>query len=229
MAEPDVRLDRLLRAARKIKRLRARAERWGTESLEEHFRRLQALRLPELPLVMRDHDPEWANFFAREKERLLEEPGVAALDVQHFGSTSIPPLPAKDIIDFYVAVEGPAVTPEREAAFARLGYELYGNSPVDPRAVWFWRTSGRTSGHTSDQCAYAAHVCERDRPWMTTVVNFRDFLRSHPEDRERYAEAKQRLAAEEGQDFLGYSVGKLALIGEVNEKAEAWIAAGRPV
>ena len=220
MAEPDVRLDRLLRAARKIKRLRARAERWGSESLEEHFRRLQALRLPELPLVVRGHDPEWADLFAREKERLLAAPGISAVDVQHFGSTSIPPLPSKDIIDFYVAVEGPAVTREREAAFAQLGYENYGNSPVDPQAVWFWKTGGR--------CVYAAHVCERDRPWMSTVVNFRDFLRSHPDERERYAEAKQRLAAEEGQDFLGYSVGKLALIGEVNEKAEAWIAAGRP-
>ena len=212
-------LDRLMHTMKAVKRLRGRFESWGVETVEEHFRRLRSLRLPGLPLVVREHDPEWADLFAREKERLLEELGDSALDIQHFGSTSIPPLPSKDIIDFYVAVEGRMVTPAQEEAFAKLGYENYGNSPVDPLAVWFWRITER--------CAYAVHVCERGRPWMSTVVNFRDYLRVHPEERERYAEAKQRLAAEEGQDFLGYSVGKLALIGEVNEKAEAWISAGR--
>ena len=213
------RFDRLMETVRAVKRLRAKVERWGTETVEEHFRRLRSLRLPDLPLAVREHDPAWAELFAGERERLLASL-EAVVDIQHFGSTSIPPLPSKDIIDLYVAVEGPAVTPEREAAFVRLGYRLYGNSPVDPQAVWFWRTGGT--------CAFAAHVCERSRPWMKTVVNFRDFLRSHPMERSRYAEAKLRLAAEKGQDFLGYSVGKLALISEVNEKAEAWVAARRP-
>lgn len=213
------RFDRLMQTVRAVKRLRAKVERWGAESVEEHFRRLRALRLPDLPLTVREHDPAWAEIFAREKNRLLEAL-ESVVDIQHFGSTSIPPLPSKDIVDFLVAVEGPVLTPERVQAFARLGYESYGNSPVDPEAVWFWNIGGN--------CAFAAHVCEHGRPWMTTVVNFRDFLRSHPMERSRYAEAKLRLAAEKDQDFLGYSVGKLALISEVNEKAEAWVAARRP-
>jgi GrpB-like predicted nucleotidyltransferase (UPF0157 family) len=216
---PDPRLERLMQTVRAVKRLRAKVERWGAETVEEHFRRLRTLRLPDLPLTVREHDPTWAAIFAREKDRLMESL-ESVVDIQHFGSTSIPTLPSKDIIDLLVAVQGPALTLEREQAFARLGYEAYGNSPVDPQAVWFW--------HTGGNCAFAAHVCEHGRPWMTTVVNFRDFLRSHPAERARYAEAKLRLAAEEGQDYLGYSVGKLALIGEVNEKAAAWIAAGRP-
>lgn len=213
-------LDRLMHTMKAVKRLRGRFESWGGETVEEHFRRLRGLRLPELPLVVREHDPEWGGLFARERERVQAGLGGSALDVQHFGSTSIPPLPSKDIIDFYVALDGPADTPAREEAMARLGYESYGNSPVDPQALWFWRIT--------DRCAYAAHLCEQGRPWMRTVVNFRDFLRVHPEERELYAAAKRGLAAEAGQDFLGYSVGKLALIGDVNEKAEAWIAAGRP-
>lgn len=210
---PD-RLDRLMETMKAVKHLRRRFENWGSETVEEHFRRLRDIRLPELKLAVRGHDPEWASLFAAEKARLLAVLGDS-VDVQHFGSTSIPPLPSKDMIDFYVAMEDPPVE-----TFAALGYEHYGNSPVDPQTVWFWKTG--------DRCAYVAHVCERGRPWMATVVNFRDYLRAHPEERTRYAEAKQRLAAEQGQDFLGYSVGKLALIGEVNEKAVAWIAAGRP-
>lgn len=209
------RIDRLMETMKAVKQLRRRFDRWGSETVEEHFRRLRGIRLPDLKLSVREHDPEWATLFAAEKERLLPALGVEPDDVQHFGSTSIPPLPSKDMIDFYVAMDDPPVE-----TFAALGYELYGNSPVDPQAVWFWKTEGR--------CVYVAHVCERGRPWMSTVTRFRDYLRAHPGERQRYAEAKQRLAAEQGQDFLGYSVGKLSLIGEVNEKAEAWIAAGRP-
>jgi GrpB-like predicted nucleotidyltransferase (UPF0157 family) len=216
--EPD-RIDRLMETMKAVRQLRRRFERWGSETVEEHFRRLRGIRLPDLELAVREHDPEWAALFAAEKERLLPVLGAAAEDVQHFGSTSIPSLPSKDMIDFYVGMEAPPLE-----SFASLGYESYGNSPVDPQAVWYWNTSGKTGG----RCVYVAHVCERGRPWMSTVVSFRDYLRAHPEERSRYAEAKQRLAAEQGQDFLGYSVGKLSLIGEVNEKAAAWIAAGRP-
>ncbi|MES1240998.1 MAG: GrpB family protein [Acidobacteriota bacterium] len=211
---PD-RIDRLMETMKAVKQLRRRFESWGSETVEEHFKRLRGLRLPDLKLAVRDHDPEWAALFAAEKERLSTALGLAPEDIQHFGSTSIPPLPSKDMIDFSIAMEEPPVE-----AFTSLGYESYGNSPVDPEAVWFWNTGGH--------CIYVAHVCRPGRPWMATVVSFRDYLRAHPEERTRYAEAKQRLAAEQGQDFLGYSVGKLSLIGEVNEKAAAWIAAGRP-
>ncbi len=216
----DAALRRLVRTARTIKRLRAKIERYGVETVEQTFRRWQALRIPELALAVREHDPEWAGRFARERDRLRPALGKSVVDVQHFGSTSIPPLPAKDIIDFFIAVEGPAITPERVEALRALGYELYGNSPVDPETVWFWRVG--------EGFAFAAHVCEAGRPWLSTVVNFRDFLRSHPEERRLYEEGKRRLAAEDDQDFLSYSVGKMALFSELNDKADAWHAAGRP-
>ena len=217
----DAGLRRLVRTARTVKRLRSQIERYGVETVEQTFRRWQALRLPALALAVREHDPAWAERFAQERDRILPLLGASVVDVQHFGSTAIPPLPAKDVIDFFVAVEGPAVTPERTAAMAELGYELYGNSPVDPETVWFWRTG-------AGSCAFAAHVCRRDRPWLATVVNFRDYLRTHPQERRRYEEGKRRLAAQEDQDFLSYSVGKMALFSELNEKADAWHAAGRP-
>jgi GrpB-like predicted nucleotidyltransferase (UPF0157 family) len=231
-AAADARLNRVLRTARRIKHLRARIERYGVETVEETFRRWQAVRIPELPLVMREHDPAWAELFAEESRRVRERLGPAVLDVQHFGSTSIPPLPSKDIVDLYVVIEGLPDAPERVSALAELGYELYGNSPVDPETVWYWRTSGRTSGHTSGRTsadrAFVAHLSPPGRAWLSTVVNFRDFMRTHPEERRRYEEGKRQLAAESDQDFLGYSVGKMALFAELNEKADAWHAAGRP-
>ncbi len=224
MQPPPERIDRLMETLKAVKRLRHRFASWGPESVEEHFRRLRSIRLPELQLAVRDHDPEWAALFRAEKERLLPALGAAAVEIEHFGSTSIPPLPSKDMIDFYVAyvaVDRSGGETWRDAAFASLGYEPYGNSPVAPDAVWYWRTAG-------GPCVFVAHVGEPGQPWMRKVAGFRDYLRAHPGERRLYAEAKQRLAAEAGQDFLGYSVGKLTLIGEVNEKAEAWIARGRP-
>jgi len=220
-AAADARLNRVLRTARRVKHLRARIERYGVESVEETFRRWQAVRIPELPLAMREHDPAWAELFAEESRRVRARLGPAVVNVQHFGSTSIPPLPSKDIVDFYIVIDGPPEAPELVSALADLGYELYGNSPVDPETVWYWRTA--------ENRAFVAHVCRPGRAWLSTVVNFRDFMRTHPEERRRYEEGKRQLAAEADQDFLGYSVGKMALFAELNERADAWHAAGRPV
>lgn len=220
-AAADARLNRVLRTARRVKHLRARIERYGVETVEETFRRWQAVRIPELPLAMREHDPAWAELFAQESRRVRSRLGPAVVNVQHFGSTSIPPLPSKDIVDFYIVIDGPPDAPELVSAMAGLGYELYGNSPVDPETVWYWRTT--------ENRAFVAHVCPPGRAWLSTVVNFRDFMRTHPEERRRYEEGKRQLAAESDQDFLGYSVGKMALFAELNEKADAWHAAGRPV
>jgi GrpB-like predicted nucleotidyltransferase (UPF0157 family) len=216
----DARLNRVLRTARRVKHLRARIERYGVETVEETFRRWQAVRIPDLPLAMREHDPAWAELFAEESRRVRSRLGPAAVNVQHFGSTSIPPLPSKDIVDFYIVIDGPPDAPELVSAMADLGYELYGNSPVDPATVWYWNTQGDR--------AFVAHVCPPGRSWLSTVVNFRDFMRTHPEERRRYEEGKRQLAAEAHQDFLGYSVGKMALFAELNEKADSWHAAGRP-
>ncbi|HEX3126899.1 MAG TPA: GrpB family protein [Thermoanaerobaculia bacterium] len=219
-AAADARLNRVLRTARRIKSLRTRIERYGVETVEETFRRWQAVRIPELPLAMREHDPAWAELFAEESRRVRSRLGPSVVSIQHFGSTSIPPLPSKDIVDFYVAIDALPDAPELVSAMADLGYELYGNSPVDPETVWYWSTQGNR--------AFAAHVCRPGRAWLSTVVNFRDFMRVHPQERRRYEEGKRQLAAEADQDFLGYSVGKMALFAELNDRADAWHAAGRP-
>ena len=214
--EPGQQMTRVLHNVRMFKRLKTKVERYGVETLEETFRRWQTIRMPNLPLRVRDYDPGWARLFEREKKRLAKALGTLASDIQHFGSTSVPGMPSKNIIDLFVVVQDPSAG-QVEEILVTLGYEPYGNSPLDPDTSWFWRAE-------EQRCAFATHVCDGQRAWLRTAINLRDYLRVHPEERVRYAELKHRLAAEKNQDFLRYSLGKIALCNELNEMADAWRA-----
>jgi GrpB-like predicted nucleotidyltransferase (UPF0157 family) len=216
------RLNRALRTARILKRLKQRVEAYGGESIQERFARWQLIRSPDLPLEVCDYNPEWPQLFETEKARVLRALGDPLAEIEHFGSTAVPGTASKNIIDFFVAVHGPPVVPERIAALDKIGYKFYGNSPLDCEAFWFWHTNGAC-------CAFVAHLSEIGKAWLDRVVVVRDYLRAHAEERNRYAALKKRLAVSEGQDSLGYSLEKIAFWHEVFERASAWRAASLEV
>ncbi|HEX3530156.1 MAG TPA: GrpB family protein [Thermoanaerobaculia bacterium] len=198
--------------------LRERQDR--VETLERKFARWQRLRLPELPLEQRAYDPEWAAWFAGEAERIAAALAPRAARIEHFGSTAVPGLGSKNIIDIAVGVAGADAGGEEaaeiEAALAAAGYASFGNSPIDPVTRWLWRVE--------DDRAFVIHLCDRGRPWLDEQADLRDYLRACPEERERYAALKRQLAAESGASFLGYSVGKMALSLELVARALEWRA-----
>lgn len=202
-----------LRALRRIPpALRAAHER--VETLEQKFLRWQRVRVPEVPLAQRPYDPSWAEWFERERERIVRalEPPPAA--VVHHGSSAVPGLGSKNVIDLGVALAPPADLAAAESRLAALGYEPWGNSPLDPETVWLWRLE--------PDRAFAVHVAAADRPWLSEVLDHRDFLRAHPEERERYAELKRRLAEEEHRGFLEYTIRKMELWLELAARVRAW-------
>jgi len=206
-----------LRTLRQIPaELRARHDQ--VESLEHKFARWQRLRLPELPLEQRAWDPAWAGWFASEQERIAAALAPRAVRIEHFGSTAVPGLASKNIIDIAVGVDLPAGgdTEAVDAALAAIGYTDFGNGPIDPETRWLWRVE--------DGRAFVVHLCDRGRPWLDEQTDLREFLRACPEERERYAALKRQLAAETGTSFLRYSVGKIALSLELVAGALAWRA-----
>ncbi|HEV7517510.1 MAG TPA: GrpB family protein, partial [Thermoanaerobaculia bacterium] len=96
-----------------------------------------------------------------------------------------------------------------------LGYQAYGNSPLDAETQWFWRTE-------DPRCIFVAHLCRQGRPWLQRARDFRDFLCAHPEERDRYAALKQQLAAAATGDPFRYSLGKIELFHEIFTRAAAW-------
>lgn len=211
--------DRLRRVFESVQALRQvphelRAKHDRVETLERKFARWQTMRVPDLDLEQRRHDPRWAAWFAGERARLAGALDRAAVRIEHFGSTAVPGLSSKNIIDVLVGLDAAADRAAVDSALARLGYESYGNSPVDPETVWYWKLE-------SDR-AFVVHLGDRRRPWMDDQVDLRDYLSARPEERARYADFKRHLAEEPDKSLLQYSIRKLAMSMELVERARRW-------
>ncbi len=193
-----------------------RAKHDKVETLERKFARWQRMRVPELSLEQRPADPLWPVWFAAERARIVEALGPRALRIEHFGSTSVPGLSSKNIVDVAVGLDAPP-GPEVAAALAGIGYENYDNSPIDPETLWFWKLE-------SDR-AFVLHVCDHRRPWIDEQADMREYLGAHPEERDRYAELKRRLAEEKDKGLLHYSLRKLAITVDMVDRAQTWRAA----
>jgi GrpB-like predicted nucleotidyltransferase (UPF0157 family) len=208
------RMHEVRRIARAIRDLKESVTNEMREPIERKLRRWQQLRMPDLaPAVqaVRPYDPAWPTLFTREQERLRAALGEQAGAVEHIGSTSIPGMAGKGILDLLVAVRE---IPAAAARLAAAGYQDYGVSPCDHEALWLWDTS-------PTQHAFIVHLCAVENPWIRTALNFRDYMRACPEECAGYEELKHRLRAEQ-RNLLEYSIVKLKLFYELSERADAW-------
>ncbi|HEY2294537.1 MAG TPA: GrpB family protein [Thermoanaerobaculia bacterium] len=217
-AEAADRMQEVRRIARAIRDLKESVTNEMREPIERKLRRWQQLRMPDLaPEVqaVRPYDPVWPDLFARERERLRAALGEEVHAVEHIGSTSIPGMAGKGILDLLVAVRE---IPAALAPLAAAGYQDYGVSPCDHEALWLWNTA--PASH-----AFIVHLCAAGSPWIRTALNFRDYMRAYPEENKGYEELKHRLRAEQ-RNLLEYSIVKLKLFYELSARADAWAAGG---
>ncbi len=220
MNDPTERIAGALQLARIIRRLKdhVRPGELGNETVEQFVRRYSRVRLPELELHMQNkYDLSWPQSFENEKRRLqaaLIEENVVG--IEHIGSTSIPNLSSKNILDIVVAMRPPLSIERQTRGLAALGYEAYGESPIGADFSWFWRI-----GQDGDN-SFVVHTCPDDCQRFADVKNFRDFLRTFPEEQQRYMDLKRELAAVPGQSWLEYSVFKKALVVRITTRANAW-------
>ncbi len=242
IGRPKPTMQDLLRASRMVKRVKQHVKHDDRETIENKARRWQHSRTPELPpaiLAVSDYDPRWPALFGQEQARIHEAfqhrvagrgdrdvagraSGATAATslgvVEHIGSTSIPGLAGKPMLDLLVSVAAPVLEEQKIEAFAALGYKLYGNSPCDPEASWLWKVGS--------DCAFVIHLCALDNPWIHTAVNFRDYMRTHPADCAAYEACKKRLSADGSLNQFEYSMEKLILWYEISVKANAWAREG---
>lgn len=163
------------------------------------------------------YNPDWpAKFVAARDEIAPHLPNGSR--VEHFGSTSVPGLSAKDCIDLAVVVPRPEQVQEVIPAMERLGYEARPLAFKDPGHIFFRRlTDGRRSHHL--------HLYRDGHPNLIGVLAFRDLLRSDPGARDRYQAVKQSLAEANPFDLTGYSDGKDGVVKELLQQALAKKAA----
>lgn len=157
-------------------------------------------------------DPRWPRTYARLAAGLTAALGGLARAVEHVGSTSVPGLPAKPIIDIAVLLVPGADADRLAKALAPLGYDFVGDTG-DRGGLLFVLES--RPGHV---LAHLHAIADGDEQWRR-YLELRDLLRTDPAARAGYAELKHGLAARYGQDRAGYTDAKTDFIGGLLDRA----------
>jgi GrpB-like predicted nucleotidyltransferase (UPF0157 family) len=166
----------------------------------------------ERELVLVDYTPAWATRFASERFRILEALGENARRVEHVGSTAVPGLAAKPIVDILVAVNDPDDEVSYLDAMEGAGYELRVREP------------GHRMFRTPERDVHV-HVWKEGSDDEHRHLLFRDWLRRSPDDRALYESVKRRYIGEKFTDMNYYARAKGPVIEDIMRRAEAW--AGR--
>jgi GrpB-like predicted nucleotidyltransferase (UPF0157 family) len=162
-------------------------------------------------VVIYDYDPDWPRLFEEERHRLEPVVSAFALSIEHVGSTSIPGLCSKPIVDLQVAVERLEPPDRYSAALATFGYVLR----VDPANIERHAFGKRDSQGRRTMPGYNLHVVQYGGAEYRCHIGFRDYLRTHPDSMREYGELKRRLAIEYGTDRDGYTNAKSTFIGSI--------------
>lgn len=170
-------------------------------------------------IVVSDYDPSWPTLFEQESARIRNALGSFALAIEHIGSTAVPGLPSKPIIDLLVGV--PNLDEARQRCVAPI--EELGYIYMPEYASWlpgelFFRKGppGPWTHHM--------HLMEPSCPRWEALLVFRDYLRAHPEAARAYANIKRSLAASSIDDIEAYRTGKDIFVEETTAIARAWRA-----
>jgi GrpB-like predicted nucleotidyltransferase (UPF0157 family) len=163
-----------------------------------------------------DHDPNWPRLFEEERALLGRVlPADQVLAVEHAGSTAIPGLPAKPIIDIFVAVR--SIETARATLVGpveALGYLFWAENPDQSRMFFV-----KGMPPYGERRTHHIHVLEPASGSWQRVLVFRDYLRAHPDEAARYCQLKLDLAQRHHADREAYTRGKDAYVLAVVEMA----------
>jgi len=167
------------------------------------------------PIVIEDYNPDWPLRYEYEKAAIVQACGHILAAIEHIGSTAVPGLAAKPIIDIMGGLRELADATQCIGPLASIGYAYVPEYEVSlPERRYFRR------GPRESHIAHLHMVETRSDFWHRHLL-FRDYLRAHPATAQQYAELKRVLAAQYGADRDGYTEGKTAFIRWVEATARA--------
>jgi GrpB-like predicted nucleotidyltransferase (UPF0157 family) len=158
------------------------------------------------PIIILDYDPRWPGEFERLRDRAAAAVGDVAVAIEHVGSTAVPGLAAKPVIDLVVVVEPHDVHRAIER-LAAIGYEHVGNLGVEGREA-FRVPAGEARHHL--------YVSPSDSEELRAQIIFRDRLRMDPDLAADYEALKRTLATQFRNDRTAYTEGKTAFVAAAN-------------
>ena len=163
-------------------------------------------------VVVVDYDPLWPVLFEAGAQAVRASLGSTALAVDHVGSTSVPGLAAKPVVDILLQVPDSADEDAYVPALEQLGYQLRIREPdwLEHRVLYQRVDDGAT--HSVNVHVLSPGLGDEE---ITRMLGFRDWLRSHPEDCDRYAAVKRELAGRRWRYVQDYADAKSDVVAEI--------------
>jgi GrpB-like predicted nucleotidyltransferase (UPF0157 family) len=164
------------------------------------------------PISLSEYQANWPAAFAAERQRLVAALGIPAERIEHIGSTAVPGLLAKPVVDLMLGVMSFPGPESLHGAIERIGYEPLGEAGVVGRLYYRQRAGTATNLHV---VAYGGDHWSR-------YLALRDFLRASEPARQRYATAKLRAIDGGATSLLAYSAAKADLVEALLGDALSW-------
>jgi GrpB-like predicted nucleotidyltransferase (UPF0157 family) len=161
------------------------------------------------------HDPKWKDSFETESRQILAAFGKNVVAIHHIGSTSIPNIFAKPVIDILVEAGNLSGIEARNVSMVDLGYQVMGEFGIPGRRYFRKDDSEKVRTHQ-------VHVFEAGSEEAIRHLAFRDYLKANPADANAYSELKRKLAKLHANNADDYINGKDAFIKDMDQKAALW-------
>lgn len=161
------------------------------------------------------HNPEWSQLADEEAKLILENLSITVIGIYHIGSTSVPGIKAKPIIDFVMEVKALEDVIQSITVLEGLGYISKGEYGIPGRQFFTKDTHGERSHHL--------HVFQTGHPDIERHLVFRDFLRANPEAAREYEKIKEKLAKRFPKASGSYTEAKSDFILSMDEVARYWL------
>ncbi|BAK95640.1 GrpB family protein [Tetragenococcus halophilus] len=163
------------------------------------------------PIKLVDYNPNWVDLFEREAKRIKSILGNKVLQLEHVGSTSVPDLCAKPIIDILLVVEDSSYESSYVPVLEAVGYTLRIREPE-------WYEHRLFKGPDTDT---NLHVFSEGALEINKMLRFRNWLRTNREDREKYAKVKRKLAQNTWENVQDYAAAKTETVEEIMKRANS--------
>lgn len=163
---------------------------------------------------LQSHDPEWLRLYEAEAERLTAVFQSNLVAIHHIGSTAVPGIKAKPIIDIMVVVRDIEQVETINEAMYQIGYIAKGEHGINGRRYFRKGSDIHHSHHI--------HTFQDGHPEINRHINFRDYLIAHPDVAQAYSQLKETLAQKYESDPLQYNNSKTDFIRTVDEKTAVW-------
>jgi GrpB-like predicted nucleotidyltransferase (UPF0157 family) len=177
------------------------------------------------PVVILDYDPRWPALYEEEKALIVAAIGPSIVAIEHIGSTAVPGLAAKPIVDIMIGIPRLDEAPALYGSLAQIGYEYAPEfEELIPERRFFRKGPAECWTHH-------LHIVEfRDDFWVRHLL-FREYLRRHAEVAHDYKQLKRALAAEYSENRQGYTEAKTNFIHGIESlaRADAELAGKLPV